>query len=86
MDGTIYNSRSDSNRWKGGGATPQSLGSTAKKIGSREQNFVSLVSFFGQRSELILKMGIMENKKESTGCCSTPEIKMVEGLVIKLRW
>jgi hypothetical protein len=52
----------------------KSLGSTAKKIGSKEQNFVSLVSFFGQRSELILKMGIMENKKES-------EIKVVEGLL-----
>jgi hypothetical protein len=52
----------------------KSLGSTAKEIGSKEQNFVSLVSFFGQRSELILKMEIMENKKES-------EIKVVEGLL-----
>ena len=52
----------------------KSLGSTAKEIGSKEQNFVSLVSFFGQRSELILKMGIMENKKES-------EIKVVERLL-----
>jgi len=52
----------------------KSLGSTAKNIGSKEQNFVSMVSFFGQRSELILKMGIMENKKES-------EIKIVESLL-----
>ena len=33
-----------------------------------------MVSFFGQRSELILKMGIMESKKES-------EIKLVERLL-----
>jgi hypothetical protein len=59
----------------------KNLGSTAKEIGNKKQNFVSLVSFFGQRSELILKMGIMENKKESTGCCSTPEIKVVERLL-----
>jgi len=52
----------------------KSLGSTAKNIGSKEQNFVSMVSFFGQRSELILKMEIMENKKES-------EIKIVESLL-----
>jgi hypothetical protein len=50
------------------------LRSTAKEIGSKEQNFVSLISFFGQRSELILKMGIMENKKES-------ELKVVERLL-----
>jgi hypothetical protein len=52
----------------------KSLSSTARKVGSKEQNFVSLVSFFGQRSELILKMGITENKKES-------EIKVVERLL-----
>ncbi len=57
-----------------GGATPQRLGSTAKEIRNKEQNFVSLVSFFGQRSELILKMGLMENKKES-------EVKVVERLL-----
>ncbi len=52
----------------------KSLKSTTKGIGTKEQNFVSLISFFGQRSELILKMGVMENKKES-------EIKVVENLL-----
>jgi len=46
--------------------------------GQSEQNFVSLVSFFGQQSQLILKVGLLENSKES-------EIKIVQEMLKELK-
>lgn len=55
----------------------KSLSSTVKNANNSEQSFASLVSFFGQSSQLIRRIGILENNKES-------EIHVLQSMVDKL--
>jgi hypothetical protein len=56
----------------------KSINSTVSQCHDSQQNFVSLVSLFGQQSHLILQIGILENGKAS-------EIKTVHELLNKLQ-
>lgn len=55
-----------------------SIRNTLANTGDSEQNYVSLVSFFGQQSRLILKVELLENSKES-------EIKTVQKMLKELK-
>ena len=52
----------------------KSIRSTLSNSHSAAQNFVSLVSLYGQKSGLVRQVGMLENKKES-------EIKVVQALL-----
>lgn len=56
----------------------KSINSTVTQCNDSQQNFVSLVSLFGQHSHLIWKVGLLENKKVS-------EIKTVQELLLTLQ-
>ena len=56
----------------------KSITSTFQQAPGEKQRFTSLVSFFGQRSQLILQVGRLENDKRS-------EIAVVQELIGKLR-
>jgi hypothetical protein len=55
----------------------KSITSTFQQLPGEKQRFTSLVSFFGQRSQLILQVGKLENDKRS-------EIAVVQELIGKL--
>jgi len=55
----------------------KSINSTVKNANDSEQNFVSLVSFFGQKSQMIYQIGFLENSKDS-------EIHVVQELSSKI--
>ncbi|MDD2814992.1 MAG: ISAs1 family transposase [Thiotrichaceae bacterium] len=52
----------------------KSINSTVTHCHDAEQNFVSLVSFFGHQSHLVLQLGTLENSKQS-------EIHQVQALL-----
>ena len=43
----------------------KSINRTVSHCHNSEQNFVSLVSFFGHQSQLVLRVGTLENSKQS---------------------
>ena len=52
----------------------KSINSTVTHCHDKEQNFASLVSFFGHQSHLVLRVGALENNKQS-------EIHQVQALL-----
>lgn len=56
----------------------KSIRSTITNATNSEQSFTSLVSFFGQKSQLIRQVGVLENNKRS-------EIHLVQELIQKLQ-
>ena len=52
----------------------KSINSTLSHCHDKEQNFASLVSFFGHQSHLVLRVGTLENHKQS-------EIHQVQALL-----
>jgi hypothetical protein len=52
----------------------KSINSTVSHCHDKEQNFASLVSFFGHQSHLVLRVGTLENSKQS-------EIHQVQALL-----
>ena len=59
-------------------ADGKSIASTVTNANDSEQNFASLVSFFGQISQLIYQIGFLENDKRS-------EIQVLQELIAKLQ-
>lgn len=59
-------------------ADGKSIRSTVQNANNSDQSFASLVSFFGQQSQLILQIGLLENNKDS-------EIKVLQNMVGKLQ-
>jgi predicted transposase YbfD/YdcC len=59
-------------------ADEKGINSTVKNANNSEQSFASLVSFFGQQSQLIYQIGVLENNKES-------EIHVLQEMTSKLQ-